>query len=141
MPRKSDERGFGFRADGILRILVAADAEQVLLAVEELGFRLPDRAPIETLGELVTELHGQTEAIIENFLNQAIEFIGDSIDIFQGDHSKHPTIEDDARLVRAMQQFIARRREFTLDLKKKRIKIEEAVTDVADLFPFNLPEF
>lgn len=38
MPRKADERGFGFRSEGLLRILLAADGEQVLIALEQLGF-------------------------------------------------------------------------------------------------------
>ena len=37
MPRSAADRGFGFKAAGLVRILTTADPEQVLIALEELG--------------------------------------------------------------------------------------------------------
>jgi len=114
MPRASDERGFGFRKEGLLRILTAADLEQVLLAVEELGFRLPDRKPIETLAELIIETHKESEALIDIFLKTVFNTIG-----------ALPLDPSDAQLQRQLAQLRARRRAFVLDLKRKRDLIEK----------------
>lgn len=138
MPRKSDERGFGFRANGLLRILTGADAEQVLIAIEALGFRLPDNAPIESLVELITVLHDETENIIKAFFLDLIEKIDRAI--FELEEDPAP---GEAEAARALRHLVARREAFRIDLAEKRAMIEakgkETIEQTA--FPFNLPEF
>lgn len=122
MPRKADERGFGFRKKGLLRILANADAEQVLLAVEDLGFRLPDRAPIEGLVELFMEVHGTTEEIIAGFFLDMIEILVDAI---------HQVPNHDEELaLRTITQFRARQEAMLVIIKNAREVIWERVDEV-----------
>lgn len=136
MPRKSDERGFGFRSTGILRILLAADAEQVLIAVEQLGFRLPDRAPFDSLTELVIQVHETTEQVIAEFFADLIKQL--EFAIFELEEDPAP---GEAEAARALRQLLARREAFLLDLQRKRNIITAELSSVGDQFPFNLPEF
>jgi len=41
LPRPADERAFGFRTNQLVRILTAADIEQVHAALVQLGFEIP----------------------------------------------------------------------------------------------------
>jgi len=43
MPRSKNDRSFGFRAPGLVRILTAADPAEVLTAMEALGIQLPEK--------------------------------------------------------------------------------------------------
>lgn len=130
MPRKSDERGFGFRADGLLRILVRADAEQVLIAIEELGFRLPDRVPITNLVDLIASVHGEVESIVEDFivdLARTVEAALDSLDLgVPPGHVEH----GQAQAERSLRQLVARRVQFQLALSEKRARIEKQADEL-----------
>jgi len=132
MPRPSDAREFGFRAEGILRILVAADPEQVLIAVEELGFRLPDRKPIETLTDLVQTASKESEELISDFIGEftkAIEFA-----IFELEEDPAP---GEARAARALKQLRERQKAFVLDLQRKRVQLENQLSEI--VLNLNLP--
>ena len=134
MPRKADERGFGFRSEGLLRILVGADAEQVLIAVEELGFRLPDRKPLETLVEVVTVAHGEAEDIIVRHLidlEQSIRKALTTLDFgVPPGHVEHGQAAGE----RALRQLLARREQFALALEQKRRNVIEAIKRVDEVF-------
>jgi len=64
MPRSKAARDFGFRAEGLVRILTAAEPEEVLIAFEELG--------IQQL---------KVEGLFDQFLNVARELFG-PLDLF-----------------------------------------------------------
>ena len=130
MGRPADERGFGFRAEGLLRILVAADAEQVLIAVEELGFRLPDRAPITSLTELIAEVHGKTETIINDFIADVAEAFEN---VFTSEPDLGTVAEHRDRFLRGLTQLKARTRQFKLALQEKRDQIDKEAKELAEL--------
>ena len=133
MPRSSGNRGFGFKSRGILRILVAADPAEVLDSVEQLGFRLPDRKPINGLIELIDELHGTTEEIISTFF---IELFQDLQETIGGEHGAPG--EETLRLQRALEQLRARQLQFELDLQRKRKMIEARAEEVRQEIPEEL---
>jgi len=134
MTRPADERAFGFRAKGILRILVAADPEQVLIAVEELGFRLPDIKPIGSLGEFIFEVHSESERVIGEFFTNLSILIGEIIPLLEhelpGGHSSAPH----RAMQRALTQFRSRQNEFILDLRRKRESIEKQTKETQEAF-------
>lgn len=68
MPRSSADRTFGFREKGISRILTSSDIDEVLKAVEKLGFRLPNRKPIADLIILVTGIQETSDKSLTTFL-------------------------------------------------------------------------
>ncbi len=45
MPRSAEHRGLGFRSEGLIRILTAADPAEVLTAMEALGITFRDPEP------------------------------------------------------------------------------------------------
>ena len=55
MSRSSEARAFGFRVEGLIRILVAADPEEVLKAMEALDIQLTEKV---TAFDLVLTLLG-----------------------------------------------------------------------------------
>lgn len=127
MPRKADERAFGFRTAGILRILAAADPEQVLDAVEELGFRLPDRAPIDSLTKLILETHKSIEEATRSFILESVTFL--NLGIFELEEDPAP---GEARAARALRQLKTRQEEFLLDLARKREEIEKKLQETTE---------
>ena len=129
MPRRADERDFGFRKEGLLRILVGADAEQVLLAVEELGFTLPDRVPIDTLAGLLNELTVTTDNIVFGFIVEIFERLEELwITVLGGREIQDFEL---AVFERSMRQLRARRLQIQLDYFAKK---EESRLRVAEIF-------
>ena len=122
MPRKSDERGFGFRAEGLLRILVGADAEQVLIAIEALGFRLPDREVFTTLTDLAVQLNQEAATIIIAFFARFSAIIENAI--FELDEDPAP---GEAEAARALETLIQLRKAFVFDLAEKRALTGKAI--------------
>lgn len=49
MPRKAAARTFGFRRAGLVRILLAADPLEILMALEDLGLAIPDKPKLNLL--------------------------------------------------------------------------------------------
>ena len=128
MPRKSDERGFGFRKAGILRILVGADPEQVLLAVEELGFSLPDRAPIDSLTELIFEIFGETDKIVGDFVEDVFDRLEELwITVLGGREIQDFEL---AAFERSMRQLRARRDQIRLDYAEKKKEAGKRVEEI-----------
>lgn len=67
MPRPAADRRFGFQSTGILRILVAADPEEVLKAIEELGIIIEhehETIPIPTLPNSIAKLE-EAESLLQ----------------------------------------------------------------------------
>lgn len=137
--RSKKSKDFGFDAAHLIRIFLAADPEQLLIAIETFGFRLPDHAPIESLGDLIVELHGEAAEAIGEFVvlvGAAVDFALEEL-FEMGLETVHQVRSD-----RALSQLKTRVTELRLDLAKKRSKIENVVAQAkTNLFPFNLPEF
>jgi len=70
MPRSRTDRSFGFRAPGLIRILIAADPEEVLKAMEALGIQLTD---VPSIFDLVLDLFSvfvKPVAVVVNLLER-----------------------------------------------------------------------
>ncbi len=67
MPRSAASRVAGFRAEGIVRILTAADPDEVLTAMEALGIQLTDEPGFF--------------AILENLVGLVFGPLGDILDV------------------------------------------------------------
>lgn len=67
MPRPAADRAFGFKAPGLVRILLAADPEELLKALEELG--------------LVAKAPESISAIIEGVVGELLGPVVQAIDV------------------------------------------------------------
>lgn len=66
MPRSAEARAFGFRATGLVRILTAADPEEVLTAMEALGIQLIEsRTFFEAVQDLVVSSLGPAKELVD----------------------------------------------------------------------------
>lgn len=67
MPRSQADRAFGFRSQGLVRILLAADIEEVKKALEVLGLELAEGEPgvLDLFKDLFDELFGPVFLIRE----------------------------------------------------------------------------
>jgi len=80
MPRSSSDRKFGFRKKGLVRILLAADALQVKLALDELGLLFENGGGIlQSLKDLFDDIFGPifaVRAIIKQILDRVLGPVG-----------------------------------------------------------------
>lgn len=139
--RTAKSKDFGFDADHLIRIFLAADPLQLLIAIETFGFRLPDREPIEGLVDLLTELHFLTEEALTSFLLDMEDRITALTGIFYSEGIPQRA-ETQQRIYRALNQLEARRKEISLTILSNQKKIQAAAEQTkSNQFPFNLPEF
>lgn len=72
MPRSKSDRAFGFKAKGLIRILTAADVEEVKTALDALSFQPIGSALAETIKRLLKAplelLEGLIDLIFETFI-------------------------------------------------------------------------
>ncbi len=158
MPRGAAQRGFGFEAEAIVRILTASDGEEVFRALETLG--LVDQIDSD---RIMRDLHSLgvdiTGVIID--IQKPLNFVIFALRIlinFLEDHRFHPVPHSDEPLLNAQTalsliEFLEStltRRLPALNKRLDELDQERATlfqrsvddqTEVTSLFPFNLPEF
>jgi len=65
LPRSASDRRFGFKANGLVRILLGAKTKEVKTALERLGLELPNGGILGSLREIFDDLFGPLFAIRE----------------------------------------------------------------------------
>ena len=76
MPRPARDRAHGFRAPGIVRILTAADPDDVLSALLLLGIDPQSQEALETLSEAVVELWARPVLAVLTVYDNIVAQIG-----------------------------------------------------------------
>lgn len=74
MPRSATDRKFGFKAEGLVRILTGADIQEVQKALEELGLEVQSAGFLDTLKDLFDELFGPL-FLIRELTSQVLDLI------------------------------------------------------------------
>lgn len=87
MPRSAANRQFGFKAPGLVRILTAADIDEVRLALQELAIE-PDRSGVATA---VRNLLRAPFALLEALLNTTL---GSVIPLSEGLKAKRTKLDE-----------------------------------------------
>lgn len=114
MPRSLPDRVFGFRSQGIIRILVAADSEEVLLAFDALDLAIIDKPGLANVLSSLVEFFVVPVGIVVGFAEDLkegaeatrgviddIKFQLDNVRLALDDHS-HARVADAHRRVTAI---------------------------------------